>query len=136
MPSDVDFINHVIKKINFGTVMYKEMFGQYCICVTDKPVLFIWDNIVHVKKTDTIKRFFIGKEATVDLPIGECYSINDIDNYKNFIELIKIIEETTEHPLDLFDNLPVLSQVWRICRKMAASSAVFILKPFPKLWGF
>jgi hypothetical protein len=101
MPNNIDFVKYVMEKINFEIKTFNEMNGQYMICINDKPVLFIWNNIVYLKKINEIEHFF-ENEKTIRMVFGDCYII-DIDNCKYFNEIVKIIEDKTEVPTKKYE---------------------------------
>lgn len=55
MATTQDYIEFVCDQVRGDwAVRYKKMFGEYMVCINDKPVLLVCDNTVFVKQLDCI----------------------------------------------------------------------------------
>jgi TfoX/Sxy family transcriptional regulator of competence genes len=81
MASNIDFVNYVIEQIDgVGDIRSLKMFGEYCIYINDKPVIWICDNTVFVKKLDCVKELLTIEETGFPYPGAKEFYVLDPDD--------------------------------------------------------
>ncbi len=69
MPSSEDFVEYFIDQLHRvkQEITYRRMFGEYCIYANGKPIMFIIDNKVYVKRHPSIDDIMHPFEQTAPL---------------------------------------------------------------------
>lgn len=99
MATTLEYIEYVCEQIHgVGYIRYRQMFGEYMVCINDKPILLVCDNTVFVKKLDCIQEKM--KNVSTGFPYDGAkeHYILDIDNKKLSHEVIHILEKITPLP--------------------------------------
>ena len=116
MASDADFMNYVVEQIEgIGDIRTKKMFGEYCVYLNEKPVIWISDNVVMAKKLDCIKEFLSKEEIGFLYPGSkEFYILNvdDSDELKNVaLALEKVIPIPKKKNKKRSSKAPIIFEV-------------------------
>lgn len=92
MATSIDFIEYVLEQISeLSNVRYRKMFGEYMIYVNDKPTLLVCDDIVFIKKHESIEHLMSGEDVGIPYKSAKEHYILDIDNQELCIEVINTI---------------------------------------------
>jgi TfoX/Sxy family transcriptional regulator of competence genes len=99
MASDADFMNYVVEQIEgIGEIRTKKMFGEYCIYLNDKPVLWIADNVVMVKKLDCVKEYLSREEISFLYPGSKEFYVLDVDDSDELKNVALALEKVIPVP--------------------------------------
>ena len=99
MPSDAGFMNYIVEQIEgIGDIRTKKMFGEYCIYLNDKPVLWISDNVVMVKKLDCVRQFLSREEISFLYPGSKEFYVLDCDDSDELKNVALALEKVIEVP--------------------------------------
>lgn len=100
MATSIDFIEYVLEQISvLSNVRYRKMFGEYMIYVNDKPTLLVCDDIVFIKKHESIEQLMSGEDVGIPYKSAKEHYILDIDNHEFCIEVINTIEPFLKVPV-------------------------------------
>lgn len=99
MATTVDYIEFVCEQLaGVGAVRYRKMFGEYMVCVNDKPILLVCDNTVFVKILPQLSELMAGAETALPYEGGKLHYILDIENRALTLAVIAILEPLTPLP--------------------------------------
>lgn len=87
-----DFIEFVCSQLKgAGMVRARKMFGDYCICVDEKPIILACDNIVYIKKHQAIEKMM--SEAEIGFPYDGAkeHYILDVEHKDYVLPIVKAL---------------------------------------------
>ncbi len=93
----VEFVMEQLSHIEFE-MWYRPMFGEYCIYANDKPVLFVADSTVFVKRVESIEHLMEGAKVGEMYPGSKPYYLLDIDNRELTEAVVIVMERHTPVP--------------------------------------
>jgi len=85
-----DFISYVCEQMaDAGIIMYKKMFGAYCVYCNSKTIGFVCDSQLFIKPTEAGKRLIQNPEMAPPYPGAKpYYLITEIDNREFLSRLV------------------------------------------------
>lgn len=99
MPCSSDFIDFICSQLaGIGTVRSRKMFGDYMICVDEKPVILACNNIAYVKVHSAIAEWMSNAEKSVPYEGAKEHYILDIEHRNEALKIIKALVEVLPYP--------------------------------------
>ena len=84
MATTLDYIEFVIAQMEAARtgldLWYRPMFGEYCIYAGEKPLVFVCDNTVFVKRIECVAELLAGAEQRPPFPGAKDFVVLDVED--------------------------------------------------------
>jgi TfoX/Sxy family transcriptional regulator of competence genes len=96
MASSQDYVNYVVEQLEgVGIVTYKKMFGEYCVYINEKPIIWVCDDTVFVKKLNIVKELLERPETGFPYPGAKEHYVLDVDDAEEMKQVVMALEKIT-----------------------------------------
>ena len=84
MATTQDYIEFVMEQMEASRtgldLWYRPMFGEYCIYAGEKPLMFVCDNTVFVKRIECVAGLLAGAEERPPFPGAKNFVVLDVED--------------------------------------------------------
>ena len=102
MATSDDYIEFVMERLeSAGTHLefwYRRMFGEYCIYADEKPLLFVCDNTVFIKRLVELSDLLAHCDSGEPYPGAKGWAILDVECEKRLGEIISLLYKVKPLP--------------------------------------
>lgn len=102
MATSADYIEFVMDCLEAAhtrlDLWYRPMFGEYCIYAGEKPLLFVCDNTVLIKRLAPLDALLADCESGEPYPGAKGYAILEVDCNPRLGEIILLLNEVKPMP--------------------------------------
>lgn len=98
-PDYIEFVMDCLEAAHTGLdLWYRPMFGEYCVYSGEKPLLFVCDNTVFVKRIDCVAEPLATAEPRPPFPGAKDFVILDIEDTSLAGEVLLLLDKYKPMP--------------------------------------
>ncbi len=102
MATSVDYIEFAMERLEAEAtgldLWYRPMFGEYCIYACEKPLFFVCDNTVFVKRLPEVAELLAGCDSGEPYPGAKGWAILDLEGDVQLGTLLTLLYEFKPMP--------------------------------------
>lgn len=95
MATSADFIEYVVEQLTLSgcglDLWYRPMFGEYCIYADEKPLMFVCNNTVFVKRLPCVAELLATADSGEPYPGAKGWVILDIEDSPLVREVLRLL---------------------------------------------
>lgn len=102
MATTQDYIEFVLEQMEAAHtglhLWYRPMFGEYCIYSGEKPLMFVCDNTVFVKRIECVRELLSSADELPPFPGARDFVVLDVEDTKLVGQVLLLLEHHKPMP--------------------------------------